>query len=519
MTDRPSLPGGGARSVADVLSVGLAGDPEGDAVVSRHHRLSYRRLDDLSARAATQLADCGVAAGDRVAASAGNHAELVVAFLATQRLGAIWVGVNQQLAAPEVDFILDDAEASLLLGDDRATQLAEGLDRPGLTVLGIDAGGEGGGWFAALAELPPLVPGEVDPHAPAAIGYTSGTTGRPKGAVHSQHNLLVPGASAALLRPEPPGSRIGVCLPLTILNLVVLGPLVAFQQGLPCVLMDRVDGVGMAGWIRDERITSFAAVPTMLHDLLTNPDVHPDDLATLVRPGVGGADCPQVVHDLYRERFGVRVTTGYGLTEAPTAVTGEDPADPPVPGSVGRALPHVEVTIRDDEGGLLAAGCEGEVCVGAATTGPLAGVWTPMLGYWNRPEASASAFFDGGAVLRTGDLGRLDGDGNLFITARKHDLIIRGGANVYPAEVERVLAEVPGVAAACVVGLPDERLGEVVVAAVVAAPGVELDPEALAAACRTGLARYKVPERFELLDELPRNAMGKVVRGAVKELL
>lgn len=518
MSPGPAIPGDGPQSVADVLDLGVATRPDGEAVVSRHQRLSFTALDDLVSRAATQLESLGIGAGDRVAASVGNHAELVVAFLATQRLEAVWVGINQHLAPPEVEFILDDAGVSAFLGDRSAVDLVGRL-RPELVSLDITAHGDPDDWFARLAEVPRRPRTPVDPFGPAAIGYTSGTTGRPKGAVHSQHNLLVPGASAALLRPDRAEARPGVCLPLTILNLVVLGPLVSFQQALPCVLMDRVDAVGIAGWIRDERITTFAAVPAMVHDLLTNPQVEESDLASLHRPGVGGADCPQAVHDLYRQRFGTRITTGYGLTEAPTSVTGEDPSEPGVPGSVGRPLPHVEITIRRDDGTVLAPGEEGEVCVGAATTGPLAGVYTPMLGYWNRPEATAEAFWEDGAVLRTGDIGRFGRDGHLFITARKHDLIIRGGANVYPAEVERVLAEVPGVAACCVVGVPDERLGERVAAAIVAEPGAALDAELLTEACASSLARYKVPSRFEFVDALPRNAMGKVVRRQVQALL
>ena len=518
MSARPTIPGGGPQSVADVLDVGLRERPHAEALVSRHRRLTFEELDDLTARAATQLAELGVRPGDRVGASAGNHAELVVAFLATQRLEAVWVGINQQLAAPEIEFILDDAGITAFLGDAGTVARAAAL-RPDLTVLDITADGRPDDWFTSLGGHDRLRPAPVDPHAPAAIGYTSGTTGQPKGAVHSQHNLLLPGASAALLRPDRPDARPGVCLPLTILNLVVLGPLVSFQQALPCVLMDRVDAVGIAGWIRDERLTTFAAVPAMVHDLLTHPDVHDSDLVTLVRPGVGGADCPQAVHDLYRARFGTRITTGYGLTEAPTAVTGEDPAEPGVPGSVGRPLPHVDITIRDDDGAVLPAGAEGEVCVGPAADGPLAGAYTPMLGYWDRPEATDAAFWEGGTVLRTGDIGRFDDDGHLFITARKHDLIIRGGANVYPAEVERVLAEVPGVAACCVVGVPDERLGERVAAAVVVEPGAAVDAERLTEACASSLARYKVPSRFEFVDALPRNAMGKVVRREVQALL
>jgi acyl-CoA synthetase (AMP-forming)/AMP-acid ligase II len=222
------------------------------------------------------------------------------------------------------------------------------------------------------------------------------------------------------------------------------------------------------------------------------------------------------LRDLYEERFGRRITTAYGLTEAPTVVTIEDPAQPPVLGSSGRAVPQLAVTIRDADGLELPVGEIGEICVARSTTGPLAGVYTPMLGYWRRPEATAEAMR--GGMLHTGDLGHLDTDGNLFVTGRKNDLIIRGGANVYPAEVERVLAEHPAVAASVVIGIPDDRLGERVVAAVVAAAGTAPSSDELRAHCAASLSRYKVPEQFLLVEALPRNAMGKVLRASVAEL-
>jgi acyl-CoA synthetase (AMP-forming)/AMP-acid ligase II len=329
--------------------------------------------------------------------------------------------------------------------------------------------------------------------------------------VHSQHNLLLVAAVAMAARPDD--ERIGALLPLTILNLMILGPVTSVALGACTVCIDRVDPVGLATWIRDERVSTLSAVPAIIHDLLTHPEVGPDDLRSLVRPGCGGGATPASFLRLYQERFGMRLTTGYGLTEAPTAVTAEDPALPAVPGGSGRALPHVEVTVRDDDGACLGPGVVGEVCVAPALDGEFAGAYTPMLGYWGRPDATDDALR--GELLHTGDLGYLTADGDLIITDRKGDLIIRGGANVYPAEVERVLHEDPRVAGCAVVGIPDERLGERVVAAVVVADGVDLSADQLRAHCAQSLARYKVPEMFLFVDDLPRNAMGKVVKRLV----
>jgi acyl-CoA synthetase (AMP-forming)/AMP-acid ligase II len=294
----------------------------------------------------------------------------------------------------------------------------------------------------------------------------------------------------------------------------VLGPLQAWQNGSACVAMDRTDALGVADWIERERIGSFAGVPTLIHDLLTHPEVRPEQLATLRQPLVGGATCPEALRALYRERFGCDVAIGYGMTEAPTAVTRAEGAPVAQPGLCGRALPQVEITIRDETGRVLAPGEEGEICVGPARTGPWAGIYTPMLGYWRQPEATARALE--GGVYHTGDLGVQEPDGTLYIRGRRSELILRGGANVYPAEVERVLAAHPAVAECAVFGVPDARLGERVVAVVVPRAGERASAEALQEFCRGQLARYKVPERIAFADALPRNAMSKVIK---RELL
>jgi acyl-CoA synthetase (AMP-forming)/AMP-acid ligase II len=385
-------------------------------------------------------------------------------------------------------------------------------------VVEVDPEREDAAWGALLRDSgdPGRPAVEIDPFAPAAIAYTSGTTGFPKGAVHSQHNLLLPGAVARLTGSYGPELRQGVLLPLTILNLVVLAPLLAFYDRSCCVCIDRVDPEGIADWVRDERVGHFAAVPTIYHDLLTHPGVRREDLASLMRPEVGGAECPEELRSLYRERFGAEVTIGYGMTEAPTAVARSDGKRAPQPGLCGVALPHLELRIRDEAGADLPTGEVGEICVGPARSGPFAGVYTPMLGYWNRPEETAAALRDG--LYASGDLGFLDDDGNLFIRGRRNELILRGGANVYPAEVERVLRLHPAVADCAVLGRPDPRLGERVVAAVEPASGARVEPEELRQHCARELARYKVPDQFAAVETLPRNAMGKVVKRDLEAL-
>ena len=517
------IPWPGPQTVVDLYDGVLAVDPGREALVSRHERLDYAALEAAVNRAAAGLRHLGVGPGDRVAVSMGNHASLVVAFMATMRLGAIWAGINRQLAGPEKLFLLDDVDATVFLADRRAMeQVAPKRNRlTGLAHL-VDAepSRTDNEWAQLLAAFDgdERVVVDIDPYAPAAISFTSGTTGHPKGAVHSQHNMMVVVARAGDLDPEPATGgaieRRGVCLPLTLLNLVVLCPLSAFAYGHTCVAIDRVDPVGLAEWIERERVQGMSIVPTMLHDLLTHPDVDVERLAAFFRPGVGGADCPPAWRALFAER-GFMIGLGYGLTEAPASVTIGAPEEPP--GTSGRALPWVRVLAVDqDTGRELGPDEVGEVCVGPVTDGPFAYVYSPMLGYWGKADESARALR--GGLLHTGDIGMVDADGLLTIKDRKNDMIIRGGANVYPAEVERVLVQDRRVTSSAVLGIPDARLGEAVVAAVQLAPGAEVTEDELRELCATELARYKVPERIVVVDELPRTEMGKVLRRRLRTL-
>lgn len=525
-TARPERPDRGPRSVARVLCRGVAEAPDREALVGRSGRYSYAELDREVGRAAAALAALGLRSGDRVAACLPNDVDIVVAFLATARLGALWVGINRALAPPEKSYMLRDSGASLFLSTpDVATELSEEMaslpDLRSRVRVSNESSGEPG-WRELLeAADPACAPDEpIDPFAPAAIAYTSGTTGFPKGAVHSQHNLLLPGAVVAHCGVHEARLNQGVVLPLTILNLMVLGPLVAFQNGECCVAMDRIDPEGIAEWVRSERIASFASVPTILHDLLTHPKVSPEDLASLLRPEVGGADCPQEFRELYRDRYGREVTIGYGMTEAPTAVTRSTGEGAPAPGICGTPLPQIEISIRDEANRVLPPGEIGEICVGPSTQGEWAGVYTPMLGYWNQAEATKAALL--GGVYHSGDLGLLDESGTLFIRGRKQELILRGGANVYPVEVERVLQAHPAVAAAAVFGLPDPRLGQVVVAVLQLESGPSKPESALVEElerhCADRLARYEVPARIRTIDAFPRNAMGKIVKPRLEAL-
>ena len=496
----------GPSTVAACLDRGLVEHPDREALVWGDLSLTYAELDQRAAAAAGGLAALGIQSGDRVALSLPNVPAVVEAFLAVQRLGAVWLGVNTNLAPPEARWMLEDTGASLFItGPDRAVASGD------LQTLTVDPGDGSGTWADLVAAGRPAPAVDVDPHAPAAIAYTSGTTGRPKGAVHSQHNLLWPGISSRASTPARDDERHGTVLALTILNILALGPLWSYLRGTTAVLLDRSDAVGLATDIREQRINRITLVPTLAHDLVAHPGVAGGDLAPLSQAIIGAGHSPPALRAAWREKFGTPAIIGYGLTEAPSGVTRERPDFPTRSDGAGYPLDPVRVVIVDDDDREVPSGETGEVCIAPAVHGPWAGSWTPMLGYWNRGEATAEALR--GGMLHTGDLGFLDG-GQLVVRGRRTEMILRGGANVYPAEVERVLLDHPGVREASVLGVPDDRLGEAVVAALVANDDVDPDtlPEAVVAFCREHLAHYKVPSRMLVLDGLPRNALGKVVK-------
>ena len=274
--------------------------------------------------------------------------------------------------------------------------------------------------------------------------------------------------------------------------------------------------MSLARLIKQEGVTHFAVVPTVAYDLLTHPEVRPDDLATLVKPRVGGAAMAEPVKLLFEERFGIKPATSYALTEGPTLVTRQDTDRPIIEGSCGRPLPHIEVEVLDDDDQLVKVGEVGEICFGPRRDGPWAGVYRTMLGYWCQPQLTAETLR--GGLVHSGDLGRFDADGELYIVERRSQLIIRGGNNIYPAEIERVLGADSRVAECCVVGQPDDRLGEVVVAFVQLASGVEASTEDLLAVCRANLASFKVPDEIKLLTGFPRTPLGKIARSQVKSM-
>ena len=353
------------RSVAALVDHAAERFGVGLALADRRARFTFLELRESVDRAADVFERAGVRPFDRIAMSLPNTVDVVVGFLAAMRLGAIWVGVNTHLAPPEKRFLIEDSGASLLVTTSAIAGAVSSL-LPDLATICVEIESPGAWWVGGSPDGRSI--DHIDPNGPAAIAYTSGTTGRPKGVVHSQHNILL--SPASITRMEPLALVHGTILPLTILNMQVLSTTQSLLSGGTLVPIDRIDAVGVASWIAEFGVQRMYVTPPTVYDLLTRPDIAPSDIASLSHLGVGGAKCPDGLRERYAERFGRDFVFGYGLTEAPTGVTGyaADGRRAPI-GSSGVARDHVDVSIRDGEGRVLESRRRGrDLCGGARRT-------------------------------------------------------------------------------------------------------------------------------------------------------
>jgi steroid-24-oyl-CoA synthetase len=474
----------------------------------------------------------GVAPGDRVAIGMRNYPEWVVAFAAVTSVGAISVSLNAWWTDDELGWALEDCGASVLIADrERVERTAGRATKLGVRVLGVrlgDAAAPGvDRWEEALPLGSPLPAVDIDPDDDATILYTSGTTGRPKGAV-STHRAVVQAllgyacrAAVDRLRRDPeagadaaaPASRPSFVLIVPLFHVTGAVPVMlsCFATGLKLVIMYKWDPERALELIERERVTNFVGVPTQSWDLLQSPRFGEFDTSSLVAVGGGGAPAPpELVRRVSTSFAKASPNIGYGLTETNAYGPQNGGADYlSHPTSTGRATPILSIEIRDEMGRPVPVGERGEIWF----KGP-----NLIRGYWNRPEATAETIVDG--WLRTGDIGRLDDEGFVYVEDRAKDIVIRAGENVYCAEVEGAIYEHPAVHEAAVFGVPHERLGEEVAAVVVPRPGVPLTVEEVQQHVRERLAGFKVPSRVEIwTDPLPRNPAGKVLKRDLRETL
>ena len=488
----------------DWLAARAQVSPQRTAIIEGEQQITYQALDALAAHFAGRLAAAGVQPGDRLGVLLPNSTVHAALIHASARLGAVLVPLNTRLTADEIGWQLEKTAPRALIYDDAAAQTAAQLAAPGRVLLAArDLAAAGG--QKQEAGYSRWATGEIRLDAPFAIIFTSGTTGRPKGAVLTFRNVFYSAMASAYRLGVLPDDRWLCVLPLyhvgglsILIRSALYGTAVELHNGFD------VDAVNHA--LRTHPITLISLVPTMLHRLL-EAGGGPQWRDTLRLVLLGGAAAPP---DLIARctAANIPVAATYGLSEAASQVATALPdAVRRKPGSVGKPLLFTAVRVVDEAGNPVPPGTVGEIVV----SGP-----TVMPGYYGDDAATAQVLR--GGALRTGDLGYLDEDGDLWPVQRRSDLIVSGGENVYPAEVEDVLRAHPAVKAICVVGLDHPEWGQQVAAAVVLHEGAALDAETLIAFGRQHMAGYKLPRRVRFVDALPQTASGKVRRDKVGEL-
>ncbi len=484
------------------------------ALIAAGRTLTYQALDDLCDRVAGGLHDIGVRPGDRVSLYSPNRWEWVVAYHAALRAGAVVNPVNVMLTAEEVAFILNDCGAAAILTSGDKAEAIAGLTRSVPTlhrVISFDPAGSDVTSFEELLSHPAAAP-DVPRPAPAdlsTIGYTSGTTGHPKGAMQSHRAVFLNSAALSAVQTRTDRDVMLNALPLPHVygNVVMNG---TFMAGATLVMMERFDPAQALAAIQRHRATVFDGVPTMYAMMLADPSLPGTDLSALRICAVGGQTMPVAKMAEWERRSGAPLLELWGMTELGGAGTASPSYMPNVHGSIGFALPGAEARVAalDDASVTVPDGEPGELMI----RGPLV-----MLGYYGN-EAATRAAIEADGWMHTGDIATRDEEGHYFVIDRRKDLIITGGFNVYPAEIERVVAAHPAVAMVAVGSVPDDTLGELARAYVVLRPGSAATEAEIIEHCRPHLAAYKRPRSVRFVPDLPKTSTGKVMRRELKTL-
>ncbi|WP_257004041.1 AMP-binding protein [Streptomyces sp. SA15] len=468
-------------------------DPHGAAVSDGHQSLTNTQLLRRVRMAARQLQDLGIGPGDVVALKLTNRLEFVVLLFAAWRLGATVTPVNPSMTDVEVVRQLQDSRARLLVVEDGASVVAHGV-----AVLAVGELYEG----TVEPDQAPL----LNPATLALLIYTSGTTGVPKGVMLDHANIDAMVEMGLQTLELGPADRCLLILPLFHVNGIVVSILAPLLAGASVVIAGRrFDPHSFFDLVEQERPTFFSAVPTIYSMLAALPDDVQPDTSSLRFAVCGAAPASADLLTRFEARYGFPLVEGYGLSEGTCGSTINPLAGPRRAGTVGLPFPGQEIRIVDADGGEVAPGMDGEVVV----RGP-----NVMRGYLGRPDETAKVIVNG--WLHTGDVGHLDAEGYLTLVGRSKDMIIRGGENIYPREIEDVLAGDPSVLEAAVIGVPDEKWGEVVVAYVQPRPGSTVDPSALETLCARSLTGYKRPTAFFVVEAIPKNAVGKIDKASLR---
>ena len=481
------------------------------AVAYRDERITYDELSDRIDRLAAVFAARGVRAGDRVAYLGNNHPSFLETLFATAQLGAIFVPLNTRLAPPEVEFALEDSGAKLLVFHEDLQDLA----RAGSWSTGVSRRLVVDGPARDDVENYELALGAADREVrdiavslddPAIILYTSGTTGHPKGAVITHGNIHWNSFNMLVDYGVAPGERVLLISPMFHVAALTNGAVTVLLQGGTVVLHEKFDAGEVLAAIEREGITMLSGVPTTYQMLHEHPNWDSADISSLKRITCGGSAVPERLMEAFAER-GLGFSAGYGMTESSPGATAlpADRAREKV-GSSGNRHFFTDVKIVDGAGEEVPDGTVGEIWV----KGP-----NVISEYWRRPEATASSFEDG--WFKSGDLGHFDHDGFIFISDRLKDMIISGGENIYSAEVEGIIMEIPEIVAVALIGVPDQKWGEVPHAYVQLQPGASLSSETIIDHLTGRLAKYKIPKNIVFVDEFSRTASGKIRKAELRK--
>jgi long-chain acyl-CoA synthetase len=467
--------------------------------------ITYADLDEATARVAALLRDRGLEPGDRVGVMLPNVPQFAIVYYGVLRAGGVIVPMNVLLKHREVAFYLGDSEAKLIFAwhefEDAASAGASEVGTECILVEPVSFG-------RLLGSVSEPVAGIVDRDADddAVILYTSGTTGKPKGAQLTHSNLAINAdVSKALFSVDHEDVILGA-LPLFHAFGQTCGLNTAISAGASLAMIPRFSAAAALKTIERDRVTVFEGVPTMFSALLHEPDRAGFDVSTLRVCVSGGAALPVEVLHGFEQAFGCVILEGYGLSETSPVACFNHPDRERLPGSIGTPVEGVEMRLVDDDRRPVAGDEVGEIAIRGHNV---------MKGYWNRPDATAQAI-DADGWFYSGDIARVDDEGRYFIVDRKKELIIRGGYNVYPREVEEVLYEHPAVREAAVIGLPHDDLGEEVGAAVALKDGAEVTEAEIRDYVKANVAAYKYPRHVWFVDELPKGPTGKVLKRAIE---
>ena len=502
------------ENLGQVLPVAAQKYGDKTALVIGGRSFSFNTLNDLSSRLANGLRELGITAGDRVTIYSQNSWEWIVSYYAIARLGAVVNPINVMLTPEEVLYVVKDCGArALLTTPAKGRPLIERKDESPLQdiILFGDEVLAGARSFNTLLEESASDFDDVysPPENLSTIGYTSGTTGHPKGAMVSHRAVLLNAAMVANMHVRTQADTTVIALPCAhVYGNIIMNA--AFLYGMTLVLLERFVEADVLKAIQEYHATMFEGVPTMYMYLLNYPDLEKYDLSSLTRCTVGGQTMPVTKMQEVEKRFGCPLLEIWGMTEIAGAGTTHPYYGPNRLGSIGIALPYIECRIADlsNVSRTPGPGEVGELMV----RGPIV-----MQGYFGNAEATRETIEPDG-WLHTGDLAHMDADGYIYIVDRRKEMIITAGYNVYPAELERVIAQHPAVAMVAVGSQPDEFKGEVAKAYVVLRYGAQADEAEILALCREHLAAYKVPRTVQFVDDLPRTSTGKIMRRMLRTL-